>query len=68
MMILLFTITTGEVADESINVDKFIEIGESVVRNLQGLNIFDNTFHRKNAIKNMMIMHKLIPRYFSRDC
>ena len=46
-------ITTDEVADESINVDKFIEIGESVVRNLQGLNIFDYTFHRKDAIKNM---------------
>ena len=42
----LHNITTGEVADESINVDKFIEIGENVVRNLQGLNIFDYTFHR----------------------
>ena len=49
----LHNITTGEVADESINVDKFIEIGESVVRNLQALNIFDYTFHRKDAIKNM---------------
>ena len=49
----LHNITTGEVADESINVDKFIEIGERVVRNLQGLNIFDYTFHRNDAIKNM---------------
>ena len=49
----LHNIISGITAAESVNVDKFYEIGLELIRKMEGIDVFRFEFKRKDAAKNL---------------